>query len=189
MAKPLSSVHAASSDGAHEAQQRDEPIGVVTREASMSAAGSWPGSTGGMNAARATFQNGLDKRRRVTSRQTDGADRAEDKLADREIRGYEAEYVGSYATFHQLLLACDRDLADTARGAGCNRAAGTGECSAGPNGGHRWRGTMLDRQREKLRVAAARVRRARRERWRRRRDWWQRSPRHGPPDMLTPSRP
>src|SRR5271154_3932629 len=39
--------------------------------------------------------NGLDKRRRVTSRQTDGADRAEDKLADREIRGYEAEYVGS----------------------------------------------------------------------------------------------
>ena len=40
--------------------------------------------------------NGLDKRRRVTSRQTDGADRAEDKLADREIRGYEAEYVGFY---------------------------------------------------------------------------------------------
>jgi hypothetical protein len=39
--------------------------------------------------------NGLGKRRRVTSRQTDGADRAEDKLADREIRGYEAEYVGS----------------------------------------------------------------------------------------------
>jgi putative transposase len=38
--------------------------------------------------------NALDKRRRVTSRQTDGADRAEDKLAD-EIRGYEAEYVGS----------------------------------------------------------------------------------------------
>ena len=30
LAKPLSSVHAASSDGAHEAQQRDEPIGVVT---------------------------------------------------------------------------------------------------------------------------------------------------------------
>jgi hypothetical protein len=29
--------------------------------------------------------NGLDKRRRVTSRQTDGADRAEDRLADREI--------------------------------------------------------------------------------------------------------
>ena len=39
-----------------------------------------------------------------------------------------------------------------------------------------------------LRVAAARVRRARRERWRRR-DEWQRSPRHRPPDMLTPSRP
>ena len=32
--------------------------------------------------------NGLDQRRRVTSRQTDGAERAEDKLADREIRGY-----------------------------------------------------------------------------------------------------
>jgi hypothetical protein len=38
-----------------------------------------------------------------------------------------------------------------------------------------------------LRVAAARVRRARRER--RRRDEWQRSPRHGPPDMLTPTAP
>jgi len=33
MERPLSSVHAAPSDGAHEAQQRDEPIGVVTREA------------------------------------------------------------------------------------------------------------------------------------------------------------
>jgi len=38
--------------------------------------------------------NGLDKRRRVTSRQTAGADRAEARLADREIRSYEAEYVG-----------------------------------------------------------------------------------------------
>ncbi len=38
--------------------------------------------------------NGLDKRRRVTSRQTAGAERAEARLADREIRGYEAEYVG-----------------------------------------------------------------------------------------------
>ena len=34
--------------------------------------------------------NGLDKRRRVTSRQTDGADRAEERLADREIRGSDA---------------------------------------------------------------------------------------------------
>jgi hypothetical protein len=34
-------------------------------------------------------------RRKVTPRRIDGADRAEDKLADREIRGYEAEYVGS----------------------------------------------------------------------------------------------
>jgi putative transposase len=38
--------------------------------------------------------NGLDKRRRVTSRQTEGAVRAEDRLAHREIRSYEAEYVG-----------------------------------------------------------------------------------------------
>ena len=38
--------------------------------------------------------NGLDKRRRVTSRQTAGADRAEARLLDREIRSYEAEYVG-----------------------------------------------------------------------------------------------
>jgi putative transposase len=37
--------------------------------------------------------NGLDKRRRVTSRQTAGADRAEARLFDREIRSYEAEYV------------------------------------------------------------------------------------------------
>lgn len=38
--------------------------------------------------------NGLGKRRRVTSRQTAGADRAEARLLDREIRSYEAEYVG-----------------------------------------------------------------------------------------------
>ena len=37
--------------------------------------------------------NGLGKRRRVTSRQTAGADRAEARLLDREIRSYEAEYV------------------------------------------------------------------------------------------------
>jgi putative transposase len=37
--------------------------------------------------------NGLNRRRRVTSRRTEGAERAEDKLAEREIRGYEAEYV------------------------------------------------------------------------------------------------
>ena len=37
--------------------------------------------------------NGLNKRRRVTSRRTDGAERAEARLADREIRSYEAEYV------------------------------------------------------------------------------------------------
>ena len=37
--------------------------------------------------------NGLDKRRRVTSRQTAGAERAEARLFDREVRSYEAEYV------------------------------------------------------------------------------------------------
>jgi len=37
--------------------------------------------------------NGLNKRRRVTSRQTAGTERAEARLVDREIRGYEAEYV------------------------------------------------------------------------------------------------
>src|SRR5271167_696969 len=37
--------------------------------------------------------NGLDKRRRVTSRQTAGAERAEARLFDREIRSYEAEHV------------------------------------------------------------------------------------------------
>ena len=37
------------------------------------------------------------------------------------------------ATFHQLLLACDRDLADTARGAGCKR------CSGVVHSAHYWR--------------------------------------------------
>src|SRR6516225_2143054 len=39
----------------------------------------------------------------------------------------------SDATFHQLLLACDRDLADTARGAGCKR------CSGVVHSAHYWR--------------------------------------------------
>ena len=38
---------------------------------------------------------GLEKRRRVTSRRTAGALLAEAKLAEREVRGYEAEYCGS----------------------------------------------------------------------------------------------
>lgn len=37
--------------------------------------------------------NGLDKRRRLTPRRSDSAERAEARLADREIRSYEAEYV------------------------------------------------------------------------------------------------
>jgi putative transposase len=37
--------------------------------------------------------NGLDKRRRLTPRRSDGAERAEARIADREIRSYEAEYV------------------------------------------------------------------------------------------------
>ena len=37
------------------------------------------------------------------------------------------------ATFHQLLLACDRDLADTARCAGCTRCSGVVHCA------HYWR--------------------------------------------------
>ncbi len=38
-------------------------------------------------------QQGLDKRRRLTSRRSDGAERAEARLFDREVRSYEAEYV------------------------------------------------------------------------------------------------
>ncbi|HKF10893.1 MAG TPA: DDE-type integrase/transposase/recombinase [Xanthobacteraceae bacterium] len=38
--------------------------------------------------------HGLAKRRRVTSRRTEGAARAEARLFDREVRSYEAEYVG-----------------------------------------------------------------------------------------------
>jgi hypothetical protein len=37
--------------------------------------------------------NGLDKRRRLTPRTTDGAERAEARLVEREVRRYEAEYV------------------------------------------------------------------------------------------------
>jgi putative transposase len=37
--------------------------------------------------------NGLDKRRRLTSRRTEGAERAEARIEEREIRRYEAEYV------------------------------------------------------------------------------------------------
>lgn len=38
--------------------------------------------------------NGLVKRRRLTSHRTEGAERAEARLIDREVRGFEAEYVG-----------------------------------------------------------------------------------------------
>ena len=38
--------------------------------------------------------NGLEKRRRLTSRQTEGAQRTEARLSDREVRSYEAGYVG-----------------------------------------------------------------------------------------------
>lgn len=38
--------------------------------------------------------NGLEKRRRLTSRQTEGTQRAEARLFDREVRSYEAQYVG-----------------------------------------------------------------------------------------------
>ena len=38
--------------------------------------------------------HGLDKQRRLTSRQTEGAQRAEARLQDREVRSFEAEYVG-----------------------------------------------------------------------------------------------
>jgi putative transposase len=37
---------------------------------------------------------GLYKRRRLTSRRTEGAERAETRLSEREVRSYEAEYVG-----------------------------------------------------------------------------------------------
>src|SRR5512138_3923069 len=38
--------------------------------------------------------NGLNKRRRRTSRDTEGAERAEARFLDREVRSYEAEHVG-----------------------------------------------------------------------------------------------
>jgi transposase InsO family protein len=38
--------------------------------------------------------NGLNKRRRLTSQRTEGAERAEARFLNREVRSYEAEYVG-----------------------------------------------------------------------------------------------
>ena len=38
--------------------------------------------------------SGLEKRRRLTSRRTEGAQRTEARLFDREVRSYEAQYVG-----------------------------------------------------------------------------------------------
>lgn len=38
--------------------------------------------------------NGLERQRRLTARETEGARRAEARLCDREVRSYEAEYVG-----------------------------------------------------------------------------------------------
>lgn len=43
--------------------------------------------------------NGFNKRRRLTSRRTEGAERAEARFLDREVRSYEAEYVGSLLHF------------------------------------------------------------------------------------------
>jgi putative transposase len=43
--------------------------------------------------------NGFDKRRRVQSRRTEGTERAEARFLDREVRSYEAEYVGSLLHF------------------------------------------------------------------------------------------
>jgi transposase InsO family protein len=43
--------------------------------------------------------NGFNKRRRLTSRRTEGAERAEARFLDREVRSYEAEYVGGLLHF------------------------------------------------------------------------------------------
>jgi hypothetical protein len=46
---------------------------------------------------------GLYKRRRVTSRRTEGAERAEARLSEREVRSYEAEYVNGLVTLGRAL--------------------------------------------------------------------------------------
>src|SRR5262249_54625682 len=43
--------------------------------------------------------NGFNKRRRLTSRRTEGAERAEARFLDREVRSYEAEHVGGLVHF------------------------------------------------------------------------------------------
>lgn len=57
--------------------------------------------------------NGLDKRRRLTPRTTRGAEQAEARIADREIRSYESEYVN--ALWHWDCHHCSRKVL-TARG-------------------------------------------------------------------------
>jgi transposase InsO family protein len=57
--------------------------------------------------------NGLNKRRRLTSRHTPGAERAEARFLDREVRSYEAEYVGGLV--HADCHHCSRKVL-TARG-------------------------------------------------------------------------
>ena len=57
--------------------------------------------------------NGLDKRRRLTPRTTRGAEQAEARIADREIRSYESEYVN--ALWHLDCHHCSRKVL-TARG-------------------------------------------------------------------------
>src|SRR5690349_11532038 len=57
--------------------------------------------------------NGLTKRRRISSRRTQGAERAEARFLDREVRSYEAEYVGGL--FHADCHHCSHKVL-TARG-------------------------------------------------------------------------
>jgi len=64
-------------------------------------------------AAEASSQGGLDKRRRLTPRTTDGAERAEVRIRDREIGSYEAEYVNGL--WHWDCHHCSRKVL-TARG-------------------------------------------------------------------------
>src|SRR5712692_4881468 len=66
--------------------------------------------------------NGLDKRRRVTSRQTAGADRAEARLFDREVRSYEAAYVNGlwhWDCHHGSAIRQDRSIQANAARFGC----------------------------------------------------------------------
>jgi hypothetical protein len=84
--------------------------------------------------------NGLNKRRHLISRCTEGAERAEARFLDREVRSYEAEYIGGLLHFdahhcsRKVLdgparaVRCGRAIVDSVKKLGIHVRVHTGEC-------------------------------------------------------------